>query len=618
MRSSRSALLEIYGLSVWLWLGGNTILLAGLSGNLGRGTLLGFAFALVGGLVALSVHARAARAALLRAVQARPLATSVLLALLTFEAILGFAPPTTRDALIHHLAFPRLFLQAGRVYDVRFAVQASYPQTVEMLYLLPVGLGVDFVSAWIHLGFGLLAAGVLAARAQRWGGPQAAIPAALLFLSLPVVVTLAGGANIDLALCLYTFLALECFLRWCEAEQRGPWLVLSALAVGFALSTKYSALVIAASLAPLLLSETLRQGGLARAARCLALFGVLTFLPATPWLARNAMLRHDPFYPLFPKLFHVSSFEADNVPPPLMLRRLMYGEEAWQIALLPVRIFVWGKDGDPRRFDGRLNPLLLVLAVGVLLVRGRRHPLPGAWATGLFAALGVTITLLETVARARYALPFAAVLCPLAAASLAIPGRPKLLQPSLASAIFLAALLWNAASILPKLGDQDLLAFLGGRLTREAYLSHKLVTFPVILRANALVPRGGKVQLLFMGDQGYYLDVPYTYESYFSGSGLAHALPGGTDAVKAYFHRQGVTHLLINESILRQFLLGRRFGPEGVRAWEAFLGARAVKLEARGPYALYELMKTPEKQGVAKKKDVKIHPVPADKTSRGS
>jgi hypothetical protein len=98
------------------------------------------------------------------------------------------------------------------------------------------------------------------------------------------------------------------------------------------------------------------------------------------------------------------------------------------------------------------------------------------------------------------------------------------------------------------------------------------------------------VQLLFMGDQGYYLDVPYTYESYFSGSGLARALPGGTDAVEAYFHRQGVTHLLINESILRQFLLSR-FGPEGVRAWEAFARERTVQLDARGPFILYGITK---------------------------
>ncbi len=177
--------------------------------------------------------------------------------------------------------------------------------------------------------------------------------------------------------------------------------------------------------------------------------------------------------------------------------------------------------------------------------------------------------------------------------------------------LLLACFAWNVFFLARTVHGSDLLPLLSGRMSREAYLLKRIPAFALYAEANARVPREGKVQLLFMGDQGYYLRVPYTYESYFNGNGLARALPGGTDAVEAYFRRQGVTHLLVNEAILCQFLLGR-FSPEGVRAWETFVRARAVKLDARGLFALYALIKTQEKHGFAKKGEVKIPAEPAD------
>jgi 4-amino-4-deoxy-L-arabinose transferase-like glycosyltransferase len=42
-------------------------------------------------------------------------------------------------------------------------------------------------------------------------------------------------------------------------------------------------------------------------------------------------------------------------------RSIIYKESGFEIALLPIRIFFQGRDGDPQYFDGKLNPFLLIL-----------------------------------------------------------------------------------------------------------------------------------------------------------------------------------------------------------------------------------------------------------------
>jgi hypothetical protein len=600
-----------YAAGAWLWLGGNLVLAAGLAGRLDRPALAALALAIAAGLAAIALRARPAWRAAAAAARSHPWLAALLLVTIALEAALGAAPPTARDALVHHLALARLFVSAGRIVDVPFAIHAAYPQGADMLYLLPVGLGADFAAAWIHLGFGCLAALVLAARARRWGGDRAGLLAAILFLGLPAAAGVASAAYVDLALCLYVVLACEAFLRWCEAGQRGGWLAGAGLSLGFALSVKYAALVAAFALGALVLLESLRHATLARAAARGLLLGVLLLAPAAPWLARNAALRHDPFYPLFPSVFGVEAVEGDDVPGPLAIRSVLYGESVPAIAALPIRILVSGAEGDPRRFDGRLNPFVAILAAGLLLAGGRGHPLRGAWAAGAFAAIGILFTLATAVARARYVLPYAGILCALAAAALpAFSGR-RVIGPRLAGALIAAALAWNGFFLLRAAGEPAFTDWLAGREGRAGYLARRLPAYPVYEATNARVGAGDRVQLLFMGDQGYYLDAPYTFESYFSGRGLARALPGGPHAIEGYFRRAGVTHLLVNRALLRNFLSGLSM-PRAAAVWETFRRARLTLLEESGPFALYVLREAPVNQGLASGPGFKIAGGPAD------
>lgn len=608
MRGAGGGFAAIYAAAAWLWLGGNLVYAAGVFGWLHPAALVFLAILIAGGLVAIGVLAVSARRAFAAAVSDNLLLSCVLAATVLAAVYLGLSPPTARDALIHHLALPRIFLEAGRVVDVPYALHAAYPQMVDMLYLLPVGLGADWAAAWIHLGFGLLAAAVLAARARVWAGNTAGIVAAILFLGLPVVLRLGSVAYVDLALCLYTFLALECFLRWRENGNKGHWLTLSALAVGFAISTKYQGFMSAAVIGALVVLVALRRDGLARATRHALLFGLIAILPAAPWLIRNVQLHGNPVYPLFSQTLGATPEQAAESTHPLRLRRIAYGESILAIAALPIRIFISGREDDPRRFDGRLNPFLPFLAAGVLLLRKRGERVSGGGLVTLFAVCGVLLALGTQVARVRYVLPFVGVLCPLAAAAVTV-NRGRMLM----GGMFAAAMLWNGLFLAGAVREADLLPYLAGRESREAYLSRRLAAYPLYALANERVPAEGRVQLLFMGDRGYYLDVPYTYEPYFSGVGLAEALRNGPNGAATYFDDRDVTHLLANEALLRRYLRGR-LGSAGVSRFEAFANAWTTKLDRRGAYALYEIHKSKRDQGLGSGMRVKFPSQDADKS----
>ena len=601
----------LYAAAAWLWFGGNLVYVAGMFGALHPGALLLLALLISGGLIAIGVSAAGARRRIAAAMQDSPLLSGALAAISLASLYLGLSPPTARDALIHHLALPRIFLEAGRVVDVPYALHAAYPQTVDMLYLLPVGLGADWAAAWIHLCFGLLAAAVLATRARAWAGNTAAILSAILFLSLPVVLRLGSVAYVDLALCLYTFLALECFLRWRENGNKGHWLTLSALAVGFALSTKYQGFMTAALIGGLVVLVALRREGLARATRHALLFGLIAILPAAPWLVRNAQLHGNPVYPLFSQTFGATPEQAAESTSPLRLRRIAYGESNLAIAALPIRIFISGREDDPRRFDGRLNPFLPLLAAGVLLIRKRGEHISGAGLVTLFAVCGTLLALGVQVARVRYVLPFVGVLCPLAAAAVTA-NRGRMLM----GGMFAAAMLWNGLFLERAVRAADLLPYLSGRESREAYLARRLAAYPLYALANERVPAEGRVQLIFMGDRGYYLEVPYTYEPYFSGVGLAEALRRGPNAAATYFDDREVTHLLMNEALLRRYLTAR-LGSAGVSRFEAFASAWTTKLNRRGAYALYEIHKSKRDQSLGRMREVKIPSPGADESRMG-
>ena len=103
-----------------------------------------------------------------------------------------------------------------------------------------------------------------------------------------------------------------------------------------------------------------------------ACFASVALAVFSPWMIRNLVWSGNPLYPLYDSLFNPSGGGHGSSLGPWAIRKLVYGESWWEILLIPLRVFVQGQDDLPQLFDGRLNPLLLILPIFVFFPRPNR------------------------------------------------------------------------------------------------------------------------------------------------------------------------------------------------------------------------------------------------------
>ena len=167
-----------------------------------------------------------------------------ILILLLIEIILNLTPPIARDALIHHLAIPKLWLKNGGFYEIKWADFSYFPMNVDLLYIIPLYFNKDFIANFIHMSFGIGTALLIYHYLNNKISRIAGLLGILVFLSTPIVVRLSTQAYVDLGLTFFTTASILAFIRYRDGEfKEFKWLFLSSVAMGLALGTKYNALI---------------------------------------------------------------------------------------------------------------------------------------------------------------------------------------------------------------------------------------------------------------------------------------------------------------------------------------------------------------------------------------
>jgi hypothetical protein len=160
------------------------------------------------------------------------------------ELLLNLTPPISRDALIHHLAIPKLWLRHGGFYEIPWADFSYFPMNVDLLYLISLYFKNDIAPKFIHfifgLGTGLLVYNYLKNRlSKNWG-----LLGFLVFFSTPVIIRLSTTAYVDLGMTFFTTAIILAFVRWRDGNYKDTkWLVLSAVCMGLAAGSKYNAMI---------------------------------------------------------------------------------------------------------------------------------------------------------------------------------------------------------------------------------------------------------------------------------------------------------------------------------------------------------------------------------------
>lgn len=556
-----------------------------------------------------------------------------LMGLVGFVALLCLVPPISRDALVHHLAVPKIYLREGGMVELPGMEWAYYPMNLTLLYWGALALGSEILPKFIHFAFGLGTAALifryLKEKIDRtWG-----LFGALLFFSTPVVMKLSTTVYVDLGLSFFSFWATVTLFKAREdGFQNARGVALAGLLLGLGMGIKYNALPLLMLLTALLgiqVSRTVprERGRDQKALGYAVLFVLMACLAYSPTGIRNTIWTKNPIYPLYngaiQKIWKVGEAPKAVVKPevaeafsskkraklyPIQVRRLIYNESALDALLLPVRIFFEGKDGDHRLFDGRFSPILFLSILSLILWRWA----PRDWRFDLagFHFLSwsfILIAISLTSVRVRYLMPIVPHLTVLAV--LGIKCAVDLLKAQGPSAVryggtcvlagFLGYGVWVSGSYGSYLYNYvKPLDYLSGKVDRDGYVGRYRFEHPTFLYANAHLKPSDRIFFVNLGKRGYYCDIPYIPDQWGNHfdqiSGVA---PAGSplrtpEEMWRYLRGRGVTHMAAWMDLAwKRVVEGEGWSPEAKRNLQLFLGRYTREIyHANGVY-LFELRK---------------------------
>lgn len=491
--------------------------------------------------------------------------------------ILSWVPPISKDALVHHLAIPKIYLDKGGIHETPSMPFSYYPMNLDLLYLVPLYFGNDIIPKLIHFSFGLLTAFLIFRYLKNRLNTNYALFGAVFFLSIPIVVKLSITVYVDLGLMFFSTASLLLLLKWIETRFQLKYLIVSSILCGLAIGTKYNGLItffLLTLFVPFLYSRYSqnKRGGLIRPLGYGILFFTVALLIFSPWMIRNYHWKGNPVYPLYDNWFNPPAAASEEIVSDkaekkwglslFTYRTIAHGEPWWQIALLPIRIFFEGKDGSDQYFDGKLNPFLLILPIFAFWrVREGPKTLDREKKIFLvFAILFFVFAFFSTVLRVRYVSPIVPPLVILSVFGIrniaeAVKGLRSLTARKIGSVILgLTVMLLLAINVLYVVDQFRYVApfsYLTGALTRDEYISKYRPEYPAMQYVNKNLPLESRLLFIFLGKRGYYCDRDYIPDTPGQVNRLYQLMKNSNspDEVWRDFEKMGVTHLIIQIGI---------------------------------------------------------------------
>lgn len=507
--------------------------------------------------------------------------------------IQGILPVTAQDALIHHLAVPKWWVEANRIIPIAWHEWSFYPMLLNLgfTFLLKNGLGV--LIPLYHTLFLILLCGVVSSfvyyKSRKAHLTQIAF---LLTLSLPICIRLASTPLVDLGLALWAAIAWFSIIYWIEEEKGRRYLFLSGISLGLALGTKYNGLLYCALFFPFYLLLCLQRRLSVRVifwgGATLIFFALLVY---SPWLIKNFSWTGNPIYPLYKNTFggSIDALPATSGFGPLEHRKRVYGESDVDIILIPIRMLLFGKDGDPRYFDGVLSPFLVLAILPVWLLRRE------SWAvsTSLISAFYVLFAVVLGSSRIRYIAPVYGPLLVLAVFGLNEAGR--LFKQSRVKPfqyiVFSFHLIFALVYIALLFKTSETIHFISGSETKQDYLRRRIEEYKVIEFANQNIKEGA-TYLLLTGNVFYYFEGQVISGGYYSADPVIQWINNASDSkgLKIAFESHQISYLLAHVGRTKRSLSGKLSNAKK-SLWNDFVTQELELIKREDPYWLWRLRK---------------------------
>ncbi|MBW2005071.1 MAG: glycosyltransferase family 39 protein [Deltaproteobacteria bacterium] len=497
---------------------------------------------------------------------------TLVVVLIVSIVILSYVPPVSKDALVHHLAIPKLYIKHGGIYEIPFMPFSYYPMNLDLIYLIPLYFGNDIVPKFIHFSFALLTAWLIFNYLRRRINAIYALLGVIFFLSIPIIIKLSIAVYVDLGLIFFSTASLLLLLKWIENGFSLKLLILSASFCGLAMGTKYNGLITFFLLTLFVPFLYLRQQqdknpNFLKAAGYGILFLFIAFIFYSPWMVRNYLWTTNPIFPLYDHWFNPQNTSNSQTIGLFTYRSLVYHETWWQMALLPLRVFFQGQDGSPQYFDGRLNPFLFFLPFFAFygirrepaIIRNEKKIML------TFVVLFFAFAFFSSSLRIRYISPIIPPLVILSIFGLRkmVDGVKKVSHRSLRNtglggiALILSLALWlNASYVFHQYRYVNPFNYLDGTLTRDEYIEKYRFEYPTLRYINKNLPEDTRILFIFLGNRGYYCNREYVFDMKNNTSTLRQLVKKSDkpEEIVGGLKEMGITHLFINDDIFDRWV----------------------------------------------------------------
>ncbi|NVN97579.1 hypothetical protein HXX01_05155, partial [Candidatus Nomurabacteria bacterium] len=215
---------------------------------------------------------------------------------------LSQTPEISKDALIYHLAVPKLYLKNNGFSFISGNIYSNLPLQSEMLYTIALFLKGDILAKGVNfLAFltVLLWVKEFSSRILNSSFPYLSM---FIFAMLPTAFSLSHVSYADLYCCLYVLAALHLFIQW-QKKNSYTVIMLSAYFTGLAISTKYSALILPLLALLGILINFRESRDMRKLLYTLLLFVLVTFASGSLFYIKNFILTGNPLYPFFYEFF---------------------------------------------------------------------------------------------------------------------------------------------------------------------------------------------------------------------------------------------------------------------------------------------------------------------------
>ncbi|MBN1565838.1 MAG: hypothetical protein JXA10_18490, partial [Anaerolineae bacterium] len=340
---------------------------------------------------------------------------SVALFMIALAFVWTLMPPSKWDVLTYHLAGPEQYVEHGSFYAAKHNHFLGFPQLVDTLYAGQLAItGRLAGSSLIHWVIGvyllMMAGGYTARRANQAAG-WLAVTILLAATTIWQEMTFAYNDLLPIALAVIGLAVIEAWdaVRYTarrDADSANPtdshwrrgigYVLLLGMIAGFGMSTKYTVIWLAAAFG-LLIVWQMRRDGLRNLIMGGAVYGLTALITFAPWLIRNTIWYDSPTYPMLFEAAEMDTLRQEWYSQPES--GLIYGENAWQIPLLPVMATFIGVEGAGM-YNTDIGPLFLILLPLLLLTwrqltADERITLKHAWIVAgiMFAAWLISASL---------------------------------------------------------------------------------------------------------------------------------------------------------------------------------------------------------------------------------